>query len=140
MNRLRLPGLLAGLCCAAALAGCAGVGARSGPQDTTKFTVGNTERFVALDAASEAAVECTGLQERTLADGRIEVVANLKNRGARPVRIEIACAFADAEGTPAAGPFPWQALSIGGDATEVVRFTAPAASAVRYAIRVRDAR
>ena len=69
--------LSAVLCAACLLSGCVAVitTGGDGPQDTTKFTMGNTDRFLALDAATEAAISCTGLQERSLPDGRLEVVA-----------------------------------------------------------------
>ena len=77
------------------LAVCAGCVSETGPfapQDTTKFTLENTDRFVLLDQPAQYSVTCTGLQERVLADGRLEVVANVKNRENR--RIE----FLDREG------------------------------------------
>ena len=129
--------LLAALC---ALAGCESAPAPQAPQDTTKFTVENTDRFVVLDSATEAVVSCTGLQERTLGDGRLEVVANLKNGGAKPVQVQVQCGFLDGEGAPVGADAPWQLLAISGDSTEVVRFTAPVAAAKKYAIRVRKAR
>jgi uncharacterized protein YcfL len=128
-------------CCALALAaGCASVPAPQAPQDTTKFTVENTERFVALDAASEAVISCTGLQERALGDGRLEVVANLKNSGAKAVRVNVQCVFLDEQGLPVGGESPWELFAISADSTEVVRFTAPVLTARKYSIRVRSAR
>jgi uncharacterized protein YcfL len=124
----------------ALLAGCSTVPAPQAPMETTKFTVENTDRFVALDSAAEAAVSCTGLQERTLGDGRIEVVANLKNSGATPARIRVQCVFVDEQGSPLGGEVPWQPLEIAAQSTEVVRFTAPGLAARRYVIRVRTAR
>jgi hypothetical protein len=115
----------------AALAGCVEAPEVSGPQDSTKFTVENTDRFAALDPAAEAAVMCTGLQERTLSDGRLEVVANVKNRGSEPVRVQLQCLFLDDSGGPTELGAQWQALSIAGDATDVVRFTASNPSAIR---------
>ncbi len=130
----------AALCLVAALAGCESRVATETPQDTAKFTLENTERFVALDPAAGAVVSCTGLQERTLADGRLEVVANVKNRGGQPVEVRIQCVFIDDEGAPVGIEGPWRTLALGGDATEVVRFTAPSSAAKRYTIRVRNAR
>jgi hypothetical protein len=128
-------------CCAFALAaGCASVPAPQAPQDTTRFTVENTERFVALDAASEAVISCTGLQERALGDGRLEVVANLKNSGTKAVRVNVQCVFLDEQGLPVGGESPWELFAISADSTEVVRFTAPALTARKYSIRVRSAR
>ncbi len=128
-------------CCALGLlAGCGSVPAPQAPQDTTKFTVGNTVRFAALDSATEAVISCTGLQERALADGRLEVVANLRNSGAIPAKVLVQCEFL-AEGGLPVGPEPrWQTLAIAADSTEVMRFTAPDLTARKYSIRVRRAR
>jgi hypothetical protein len=110
------------------------------PQDSTKFTVENTERFAALDPAAEAAVSCTGLQERTLGDGRLEVVANVKNSGDEPVTVKVQCVFLRTTRGRPRWPAPVAAPGARGGSTEVVRFTAPNAAAKRYAIRVRTAR
>jgi hypothetical protein len=127
------------LCACALLAGCVAVinSGDGGPQDTTKFTVENTDRFLALDAATEAAISCTGLQERSLPDGRLEVVANLRNSGAGAVRVHVQCVFLDDQSLPLRAESPWQGLSISNGTTEVVRFTAPSADAKKYSIRVR---
>ena len=95
---------------------------------------------MALDAAAEAAVSCTGLQERALGDGRLEVIANLKNGGTTPVHVRVQCAFLDGQGLPVETEAPWQPLDISPDSTEVMRFTAPVLAAKRYVIRVRSAR
>ena len=140
MTTRHLLALSASICGLAALAGCAGTAAPQVPQDTTKFTVGNTERFEALDAATQADISCTGLQERTLGDGRLEIVASIMNRGEKPVRLQIQCLFLDERGLPIGDAGQWQMLAIGADSTEVERFTAPGAGGGRYAIRVRSAR
>jgi hypothetical protein len=124
----------------ALLAGCGTEPAPQAPMDTTKFTVENTLRFVALDSATEAVVSCTGLQERALGDGRLEVVANLKNSDTKPVRVLVQCLFLDDQGLPIGAEAPWQALAISADSTEVMRFTAPVLAAKKYSIRVRRAR
>jgi uncharacterized protein YcfL len=131
---------LAACCALALMAGCASVPAPQAPQDTTKFTVENTVRFVALDSATEAVVSCTGLQERALGDGRLEVVANLRNSSASPVRVLVQCLFLDQRGLPVGQVAPWQPLAIGADSTEVMRFTAPVLAATKYSIRVRRSR
>ncbi len=131
--------LLAALCSFAALAGCAADPGAMAPRDSAKYTVENTDRFVALDPATEAAVSCTGLQERTLGDGRLEVTANLKNLGGAAAQVKVECVFLDELGGPVGAEGPWQTLGLGANATEVVRFTAPDARSKRYAIRVRKA-
>jgi hypothetical protein len=133
------PSLCAALCAACLLSGCVAVitTGNGGPQDTTKFTMGNTDRFLALDAVTEAAISCTGLQERSLPDGRLEVVANLRNSGAGTANVHVQCVFLDDQSLPVLAEAPWQGLSISNGTTEVVRFTAPSAEAKKYSIRVR---
>ncbi|HXQ80125.1 MAG TPA: YcfL family protein [Opitutaceae bacterium] len=132
--------LLTALCLLETLAGCAASPGTPAPSDSTKFTVENTDRFVVLDAATEAAVNCTGLQERTLGDGRLEVIANVKNRDSAPTQVQIQCLFLDDQGLPVVAAGSWKVLALGGGSTEAVRFTAPDAAAKRYAIRVRKVR
>lgn len=134
MTRHLLP-LAAALGALAAFAGCAS--SSQAPRDSAKYTMENTDRFATLDAPTEAAVSCTGLQERTLGDGRLEVIANLKNLGSSPLRVMIQCVFLDAMGMPVGPEGTWQKLALGGDATEVVRFTAPDVRSKRYSIRAR---
>ena len=119
----------------AAFAGCAT--SSQAPRDSAKYTMENTDRFAALDAATETAVSCTGLQERTLGNGRLEVIANVRNLGSSPARVMIQCVFLDAMGMPVEPEAAWQPLALGGEATEVVRFTAPDARSKRYSIRAR---
>ena len=122
----------------AVLAGCSVAPEVSSTQDSTKFTVENTDHFAALDPGAEAAVKCTGLQERTLGDGRLEVVANVKNRGSGIAKVQVQCLFMDDQGEATEEGAKWQSLAIAGDATAVVRFTASNPSAKRYAIRARS--
>jgi hypothetical protein len=137
MNPRRSVLLLTALCSLGALPGCAtGSGE---PEDTTKFTIENTDQFSALDPDTEAAVKCTGLQERLLGDGRLEVVANVKNRGNQPVTVEIRCVFLNDQVILVGPVGHWQTLALAADATEVVRFTASDVAAKRYAIQVRKA-
>jgi hypothetical protein len=129
--------LAAGL---AALAGCAAPLDLYRPKATVKYTVANTEKFMALDATSQANVACTGLQERTLPDGRLQVVANVKNLERWTVAVLVQCVFKDEQGLPAGGESPWRLLLLPEDSTEAVRFTAGNALATHYTIRVRTPR
>lgn len=123
-----------------ALAGCATEPGPYAPLDTTKFTLENTERFVLLDRPAQYSVTCTGLQERVLADGRLEVVANVKNREARRIQVQINCVFKDEQGFATGDETPWQNLILSEYATEAVRFTAMNPLAKKYTVRVRQAR
>ncbi len=124
----------------AALPGCVVPPRPVAPQDSTKFSVENTDKFVPLDAASQAWVECTGLMERTLADGRLEVLANVKNRVRGQVMVEAQCVFQDDQAPLAPNLAPWRILTLPEDSTETVRFVAPGPQMKKYSIRVRQLR
>lgn len=139
MNSLCLS-LLASAVVLAALSGCATATGPFPPLDTTKFTLENTERFVLLDQPTQNSVTCTGLQEIPLSDGRLEVVANVKNRENRRIQVQINCVFKDAQGFSTGDETPWQTLILAEYATEAVRFTAMNNQARKYTVRVRQAR
>jgi uncharacterized protein YcfL len=122
------------------LGGCATEPGPFTPQDTTKYTVENTEKFVLLDKATQYSITGTGLQERTLPDGRLEVVANVKNRENRRLQVQISCVFKDEQGFTTGDETPYQTLILAENSTEAVRFTAMNTLAKRYTIRVRQAR
>jgi hypothetical protein len=121
-------------------AGCAVVSSPFPALDSTKFTLENTDRFALLDPSAQSSVTCTGLQEIPLADGRLEVVANLKNREDRPVQVQINCVFKDEEGFGTGDETPFQTVNLAEHATEAVRFTAVNNLARKYTIRVRQPR
>ena len=122
------------------LAGCATEPGPYTPQDTTKYTIENTEKFVLLDKPTQYSITCTGLQERVLPDGRIEVVANVKNRENRRLQVQIDCVFKDAQGFTTGDETPFQTLVLAESSTEAVRFTAMNTLAKRYTIRIRQSR
>ena len=121
------------------LAGCASAPGPSLPQESTKYTVENTEQFVRLDRPTQESIACTGLQERLLPDGRIEVVANVKNRESHPLQIQVNCVFKDAQGFSTGDETPFQTITLAGKSTEAVRFTAANSRAKKYTLRVRAA-
>lgn len=108
--------------------------------ETTKYTLENTDRFALIDGAEQHAISCTGLMELPLADGRLEIVANLKNRESQPLKIEASCAFQNAAGDLVLEDSPWQAVTLPENATVSVHFTATTTAAKKYTVRVRDAR
>jgi uncharacterized protein YcfL len=120
------------------LAGC-GTTAVS-PQDSPKYSIENTEKFTHLDKTVQAAVSCTNLQERRLPDGRLEVVASLRNREDRALKVQINCVFKDEQGFSIGDETPFRTVAMAEDATEAVRFTSANPSARKYTLRVRLAR
>ncbi len=125
---------------AASLSGCVNQPGPHAPLDTTKYTLENTDKFVLLDQPAQYSVTCTGLQERMLADGRLEVVANVKNREPRRIQVQVNCVFKDEQGFSTGDETPFQTLILSENATEAVRFTAMNNAAKKYTIRVRQAR
>ena len=73
-------------------AGCGGGGAYL-PKNTTKYDVENREKLVLLDARVQRSVTCSGIQERALEDGRLEIMANIRNREGRRIEVQIGCVF-----------------------------------------------
>jgi hypothetical protein len=119
--------------------GCVATGPYA-PLDTTKFTLEYTERFVVLDEPALHSVTCTGLQQRTLYDGRLEVVANFKNRESRRTEVQVNCVFKDDQGFSTGDETPFQTVILAENSTEAVRFTAMNNLAKTYTVRVRQAR
>ena len=104
---------------------------------TTKYTLENTDRFILLDRVP---VSCTGLMDHPLADGKMEVVANLKNRDNRRIEVQASCVFRTEGGTTPPEETPWQTVTVPENSTITVRFAAAQPSAKKYSVRVRAAR
>jgi uncharacterized protein YcfL len=124
----------------ALLAGCSTPPGPFTPQDTTRYTLENTEKFILLDKPTQTSVTFTGAIENTTADGRLEVVANVKNREARRIQVQINAVFKDEKGFSTGDETPFQTLILAENSTEAVRFTAMNTLAKKYTIRVRQAR
>ncbi len=130
------------------LAGLASVlamftGCSHGPyaaKDTTKYNLESTEKFVLMDKHVQYSVTSTGIQQRLNDDGRLEVVANIKNREDRRIQVQVSCIFKDAQGFSTGDETPWQTLILGENTTEAVNFKSMNTQARTYTIRVRQAR
>ncbi|MHB8521107.1 MAG: putative periplasmic lipoprotein [Limisphaerales bacterium] len=118
--------------------GCETGGAHP-PLNTTKYDLENKANFVDLDLAVQRSVTCTGIQERTLDDGRLELIANIRNREARRIQVQVNCVFKDALGFPTGDETPFENLILTENAQEGVHFVSMNTKAKRYTIRVREA-
>lgn len=134
----KLPLFFLCVACVVLAAGCRSRTAAFGGADSTKYTIENTEKFARLDAAAQAGIICTGLQEHFDVVGQLEVVANIKNRTTGSVQIRVRCVFKDANGFAIGDETAWQTLTLGDEATEAVRFTAKNKLARKYTIVVRS--
>jgi hypothetical protein len=125
---------------ALALGGCVAKPGPYAPLETTKYTLEDTDRFVLLDEPTQKSITCTGIQYNWLPDGRLEVVANVKNRESRRLQVQINCVFKDEQGFSTGDETPFQTLILAENSTEAVRFTAMNTNAKKYTVRVRQAR
>lgn len=100
----------------------------------------NSERFVLLDPGAQYSVTCEAINERPLEGGRLEVVAQLRNRENRRIEIQADCVFKDANGFVIGDETPFQPVILTENATEQVRFVSATDKARKYTIRVRQAR
>jgi uncharacterized protein YcfL len=123
----------------ALLAGCATNPAPDEQLETTKYTIESTGKFVLLDQPAQVRVKCTGLQERILPDGRLEVAANVKNLEKRNLEVQINCVFKDEQGISTEDETPFRKLTLVKGSTQVVQFTSRNNQARKYTIRVREA-
>ena len=109
------------------------------PVNTTVNDLENHEPLVLMTHRVQNSVTCSGLQVRTLPDGRMEVTSNIRNREARRIQVQINCVFKDDQGFPTEGDSPWHNLILTENAQEPVSFTAFNPLAKRYTIRIREA-
>ena len=111
---------LAGL--ALALTGCSSVG-----------------ELVLLDKGVKNSVTCRDLSEKRLSDGRLQVAAQLRNLENRRIQVQVDCQFQTADGL-VIDSTPFQNVILTENSEEDVQFVSMNDKAVRYSIRVREAR
>lgn len=109
------------------------------PEQSKTPAYENTERLVLLDPGVQYSITSTGITEKMLTDGRLEVVAQIRNRENRRIEVQVNCVFKDAAGV-SIDETPFQALILTENATEQVKFTSMNNLAKKYTIRVRQAR
>lgn len=117
--------------------GCASRGAYA-PVDTTKYDLENKSNFVLMDRRVQRSITSSGIQETKLPDGRLQVVANVRNREERRIQVQVQCEFKDAQGF-AIDSTPWNTLILTELSQESVKFISLNDQAVRYTVRVREA-
>lgn len=138
-NQVFICSLLAGTALAG-LAGCITNPVAPTALESTKYNIESTEKLTLLDRAVQGTVACTGLQERMLPDGRLEVVAMVKNRQEQVIKVQLNCVFKDTQGFSIGDETAFQTVTLAPGATEAVRFTAATSAAKKYTVRVRQAR
>lgn len=118
--------------------GCAHGGAYA-PKNATKYDLENRANFVDMDPGTQRSVTCSGVQQTRLPDGRLQVVANVRNRENRRLQVQTNCEFKDEQGFPVDST-PWQTLILTENGQEGVQFISANAKASKYTVRIREAR
>ena len=95
---------------------------------------------VLLDPGVQYSVTYSGVQSRTLEDGRLQVTVQLRNRENRRIEVQANCVFKDQNGFLAGDETPFQMVILTENATQDVTFTSMNDSAKRFTVRVRQAR
>ncbi len=110
------------------------------PEQSKTPAYESTENFVLLDPGVQYSITCTGINERTLPDGRLEVTAQIRNRENRRIEVQVNCVFKDGNMVSTGDETPFKPLILTENATESVTFTSMNSAAKKYTIRVRQAR
>jgi hypothetical protein len=109
------------------------------PQNVGVRNLEDRAKFVLLDEGAQHSVTCEEMQEGRLSDGRLQVLANLRNRENRRIQIQANCVFKDAQGFVVEDT-SFQNVFLDENAQEGVKFVSANDKAQRYTIRVRQAR
>jgi hypothetical protein len=100
----------------------------------------NREPVVLLDPGVQYSVTYTGVQQRTLEDGRLQVVVHLRNRENRRIEVQANCVFKDDNYFLTGDETPFQTVILTENATQDAIFTSMNNLAKKFTIRVRQAR
>jgi uncharacterized protein YcfL len=98
------------------------------------------EPVVLMDPGTQYSVTYSGVEEQALPDGRLRVVAHIRNRENRRIEVQANCVFKDQNGYSTGDETPWQTLILTENATEDVIFVSANNLAKKYTIRIRQAR
>jgi hypothetical protein len=122
-------------------------GCQTPVRDTGAFTplnvnINNKEDYFAvvlLNQRVQNTITCPGIQEVRLPSGQLQVTANLRNRDSKRIQVQANCEFKDAQGF-VVDSTPYQNVFFDDNSQESVRFVSMNDKAVRYTIRVREAK
>lgn len=100
-----------------------------------------TSNFVLLDPGAQRSVTSgSAIQTTTLPDGRLRVMAPIRNRENRRIQVQVNCVFKDEQNFPTGDETSWRTLFLDENATEGVEFVSMNDKAKNFTIRVRQAR
>ena len=122
-------------------------GCQTPVKDTGAYTplnvnINNKEDYFAvvlLNQRVQNTITCPGIQETRLPDGQMQVSVNLRNRESKRIQVQANCEFKDAQGF-VIDSTPYQNVYFDDNSQETVQFVSMNGKAVRYTIRVREAK
>jgi uncharacterized protein YcfL len=110
------------------------------PQTSKTPAYESKEPVVLMDPGVQYSITQSGVQERVLSDGRLEVTVHLRNRENRRIEVQANCVFKDQNGYSTGDETPWQTVILTENSTEDVKFVSANAQARKATVRVRQAR
>jgi hypothetical protein len=110
------------------------------PQNPKTPPYETREPVVLMDPGVQYSVTCSGINEQTLPDGRLEITAHLRNRENRRIEVQADCVFKDQNGFSTGDETPFVMVILTENGTQDVKFTSMNNLAKKYTIRVRQAR
>ena len=111
------------------------------PQHSKTPPYERTEPVVLLDPGVQYSVTLAAdPMAKTIEDGRLEVIVQLRNRENRRIEVQANCVFKDVNGLSTGDETPFQTVILTENATEQVRFVSANNQAAKYTVRVRQAR
>jgi len=122
------------------LSGCAsgpGEGARS-PAVVPGADLENKSEYALMGPRVQRSIDISNTQKRFLADGRLELITNIRNRENRRIEVQVSCVFKDERNFATGDETPWQTLILTENAQEAVNFTSMNDRAKNFTIRVRE--
>lgn len=111
------------------------------PKQTKAPSYELTQPVVLMDPGVQHSVTLAApTSARMLEDGRMEVVAQLRNRENRRIEVQANCVWKDVNGVGIGDETPFQTVILGENATEQVHFISSNNRAQKYTVHVRQAR
>ncbi len=120
------------------LSGCQHGGAYA-PRNTTKYNLEDEIPVVLMDKMVQRSVTSPGVEQSTLPDGRLRIVAKLRNRESRRIQVQVSCVFKNANGFSTGDETPWVDVILTEGSQEGVVFDSINDQAKKFTVRVRQA-
>jgi hypothetical protein len=114
-------------------------GCATEPAATTQHHVEDQGRYELEGPHVQHSVSFTNTQIRTMEDGRLEVISNVRNKENHRIEVQISCIFKDANNFTTGDETPWRTLILTENSEEPVNFTSMNNRAKNFTIRIREA-